>query len=109
MYCNVDDVKAVVDTVMADEFIKDLIDETDAWIDAGAVPAAASDVIKRAVSRWRTAYLVALKDPKAHKIGEISMNRGDVIKDYKEAYEIIIVAAAGSGIAFVIGKAEYQD
>lgn len=107
MYCNVDDVKAVVDTDMEDEFIKDLIDETDAWIDA-AVPAAASAVVKRGISRWKTAYFVALKDPKAQRIGELSMDRGDVLKHYKEAYEVL-VAAATDGITYVIGKTDFED
>ena len=106
-YCNVEDVTAIVDTDMETAEIQDIIDEVDAFIDI-ELPAGTNSYILRAVSKTWAAYRVMLKDPASDKIGDLSSNRTTNLKLLKAEYlEMIDTAAASSGLAFRVGKAEY--
>lgn len=107
-YCNTEDIKAIVDTDMEVAEIQYLIDETDAFMDLKLATGGLSAVIKRGISRTWTAYRVMLKDPASDRIGDLSSNRTANLKGLKAEYmEMIAAAGASSGLAFVVGKAEY--
>jgi len=106
-YCQVEDVKAIVDTDMEIAEIQDLIDETDAFIDV-RVPAGTNSYILRAISKTWAAYRVMLKDPASTKIGGLSANRSTNLKLLKAEYlDMIDTASASGGLAFLVGKADY--
>jgi len=99
-YSSVEDVQAIVDTDMEIAEIQDIIDETDAFIDA-SVPAGTNVLILRAISKTWAAYRVMLKDPASERIADLSADRSTNLKLLKAEYEDMIDTASG-GIAFTM-------
>ncbi len=107
-YSNVDDVKAIVFTTMEVANIQDLIDEVDAFIAAKIDVSGVDSKILRAISRTWTAYRVMLKDPASESIDGHSENRRDNLARLEAMYkEMLDAADDSSGLAFLVGKADY--
>lgn len=105
-YCQVEDVQAIVDTDMEIAEIQDLIDETDAIMDL-SISSSASAMVLRAISRTGTAYKVMLKDPASQTVGGVyTDNRTENLRLLRADY-MDMMDKASSGIAFLVGKAEY--
>jgi len=98
-YCQVEDVKSIVDTDMEVAEIQDLIDMTDAFIDLKLDTGSLGAMIKRGISSTWTAYKVMLKDPASERIGDLSADRTTNLKLLKDEYKEMMTAASG-GIAF---------
>ena len=96
-YCNIDDVKAIVDTDMEIAEIQDLIDEVDAFIRVKLTVASVDTKILRAISKTWTAYRVMLKDPASEALDGHSENRTENLKRYEALYKEMLAGATSSG------------
>ena len=100
-YCNVDDVKGVVDTNMETHVIQDLIDEVDALIPMKISVTGVDSKILRAISRTWTAYRVFLKDPASESLDGHSESRIENLKRLEAMYkEMLDDASTAGGIVF---------
>lgn len=108
-YCNVDDVQGIVYTTMKVDVIQDLIDEVDVLMATKIAVASVDSKILRAISRTWTAYRVMLKDPASETLDGHSESRRDNLARYEAMYKEMLDAAAASssGLAFLVGKADY--
>ncbi len=107
-YCNVDDVQAIVDTDMEVANIQDLIDEVDALMATKITVASVDSKILRAISRTWTAYRVMLKDPASETLDGHSESRRDNLARLEAMYkEMLVDVSTSSGLAFLVGKADY--
>ena len=101
------DVKALVDTDMADAEITDLINRTDqriiARIDTGSVNAF---ILEDLSATW-TAYRVMLKDPNSRSIGEYTENRSRSLEFLRAEIDELL-EIADSGIMVVPTRSELQ-
>lgn len=97
-FCVVEDVKAIVDTDIADGEIDILIEECGALIEAkvGTTPNAS---ILRAINRTWVAYRCMLKDPESQALGEYRHDRSMSLQLMRQDY-LDWLKIAGGGIAF---------
>jgi len=107
-YCTVDQVRAIVDTDMADDEISELIDEIDAEMDLDLPTGSLSATILQMISRRKTALDVFLKDPNSSGAGEYREDRGKAIEMLRNRINEIEVKVAG-GITFVVGYENLRD
>lgn len=104
-YCTAAQVKAVVDTDMADAEVTELIEETDAWMDLMLPTGSLNATVLRLISRTGTAYRVMLKDPNSRSLGEYSEDRGKALDHLANMWGKML-SSGGGGISVIATREE---
>ena len=98
-YALVTDVRAIVDTDLTDVEITNLITWADDWVNKKIDAGAATAAFLEQLSATYTAYMCMRKDPDAMKLGELSTDRGIMIKLLRDDL-MDLVAMGGGGMSF---------
>lgn len=99
-YCTYHHVRAICDTDITDADITELIEETDALMDANLQTGSINTTILRAISRTWTAIRCMLKDPASMGLGELTYDYEYTLEKLNKELDKLITVADG-GIAFV--------
>jgi len=101
VYSTAAQVKAIVSTDMLNADITELIEETDAWMDAKLPTGTMNAFILRMISRTWTAVRVMLRDPEARSLGDYSENRAQsLLKLNAMLDEMIKDSSGGVGMRY---------
>ena len=99
-YCTYDEVKLIIATSMASADITSLIVLADAEIDARELDGRAADIKKR-ISMFLTAELIALKQPGQANIGPLSSSPSTSTTDWRKLAENLILRSGEPPIEIV--------
>ena len=107
-YSTFTDVKAIVDTDMADAEVTKLINRTDIRINMSVNEGSLNALFLEDLSTTWTALRVMLKDPDARGLGEYSERRGTTMRMLKAEIDDML-DLAGGGIAFTPASESLGD
>ena len=107
-YSTFTDVKAIVDTDMADAEVTKLINRTDIRINMSVNEGSLNALFLEDLSTTWTALRVMLKDPDARGLGEYSERRAVTMRMLKAEIEDML-DLAGGGIAFTAASESLGD
>ena len=98
-YTTVVAVRSIVDTVLTDAEITNIITWADDWVNKKIDAGTATVAFLENLSSTYASYRCMLKDPDAMKLGELSTDRGIMIKLLRDDL-MDLVAIGGGGMSF---------
>ena len=107
-YCEVDDVRSVVNTSLTPEQIGNLITRADALVDQKLGGYTLTDELKGLVSMLLTATIVSIRDPRSYAVGIAKVQYGNQIAGWSSIVDEIIKGARATRASGKIVSSAYQ-